>query len=176
VGQLPVSEAPTSAGSLRGARLDVAATTALLTGERQCVLSFVDEDGWPRAVVLSYLWSSGSFWVTAIEGRAHVRGMRRDPRVTVTVERHVDGRQMLAQRGQAAFCDNDGARASFFTRFAGLHAPGTAAAFRAHLDTPERAVIEIKPVGRPVTHDSRRLAGDGRGTVPSGLPAVHGEQ
>lgn len=171
-----MSEAPTSAGSLRAARLDVAATTALLTGERQCVLSFLGEDGWPRAVVLSYLWSSGSFWVTSVEGRAHVRGMRRDPRVTVTVERHIDGRQMLAQRGQAVICDDAAARTSFFVRFASHHAPGTAAAFRAHLDTPKRVVIEIKPVGRAITHDSRRLAGDGRGTVPSGLPAVHGEQ
>jgi hypothetical protein len=169
-----VSEAPTSAGSLRGARLDGAATAALLTGERQCVLSFLGEDGWPRAVVLSYLWSGGSFWVTAIEGRAHVRGLRRDPRVTVTVERHADGRQMLAQRGRAVFCTDNDERNVFFARFAAHHAPGTAAAFRAHLDTPDRVVIEIKPVGRPVTHDSRRL--DGRGAVRSGLPAVHGEQ
>jgi hypothetical protein len=155
---------PTSAGSLRAARLDAAATTALLASERQCVLSFLAEDGWPRAVVLSYLWTSGSFWVTSIEGRAHVRDMRRDPRVTVTVERHVDSRQMLAQRGLAVFCDDAATRAAFFTRFAGHHAPSTAAAFHAHLDCPTRVVIEIKPVGQPVTHDSRRLAGDGRGT------------
>ncbi len=163
-----MNEAPTSSGSLRAARLDLAATTALLDGERQCVLSFLGADGWPCAVVLSYLWSNGSFWVTAIEGRAHVRSMRRDPRVTVTVERHVDGRQMLSQRGHALFRDDVAVRAAFFTRFASHHAPDTATAFRAHLDSPERVVIEIKPAGRPVTHDSRRLAGDGRGTLPGG--------
>lgn len=151
-------------GSLRGARLDEADARELLASERQCVLSYLDDDGWPRGVVLSYLFREGRFWVTAIAARSHAKGMRRDRRVTVTVERHDGCRQMLAQRGRALFHDDPATKREFYRRFALLHAPDTASRYRAFLDTPGRVVVEIEPVGPPTTHDSRRLPGDGRGS------------
>lgn len=154
----------TSQASLRGARLDHDGVVDLLGARHQCVLSFLGGDGWPRGVVLSYLWRDGRFWLTAVAGRAHVVGMQSDPRVTVTVERHDAGRQMLAQRGRAVFHGDREVRARFYEEFAARHAPDTTAAFAAQLDTPDRVVVEIAPVGVPTTHDSRRLAGDGRGS------------
>lgn len=156
---------PSSQGALQGARLSEHDLALLLDSQRQCVLTFLDAAGWPRAVVLSYLHHGGRFWLTAVEQRGHVRAVRADPRVSVVVERHDDGRQMCAQRGRAIVHEDPGTKSWFYPAFAAVHAPATAATFAHHLDTPGRVVIEIDPVGSPVTHDSRKLPGDGRGTL-----------
>ena len=161
---------PSAAGSLRDARLSTEDQAALLSAQIQCVLSFHDPAGWPRAVVLTYIYVRERFWLTAVSGRPHVEGLRADPRVTVVVSNlgtSISGRQMLAQRGTATLHTDRPTLDWFFPRFAQRHEPQTPASFARHLDTPNRVVIEVTPVGRPTSHDSRRLSGDGRG-APGG--------
>jgi hypothetical protein len=157
---------PSAAGSLRDARLSAEDQAALLSAQSQCVLSFHDPAGWPRAVVLSYIYVRERFWLTAVSGRPHVEGLRADPRVTVVVSNlgtAISGRQMLAQRGTATLHTDRPTLDWFFPCFAQRHEPQTPESFARHLDTPNRVVIEVAPVGRPTSHDSRRLSGDGRG-------------
>jgi hypothetical protein len=157
---------PSTAGSLRDARLLAEDQAALLSAQSQCVLSFHDPAGWPRAVVLSYIYARERFWLTAVSGRPHVEGLRADPRVTVVVSNlgtPTPGRQMLAQRGMVTLHTDRPTLDWFFPCFAQRHEPQTPESFARHLDTANRVVIEVAPVGRPTSHDSRRLSGDGRG-------------
>jgi general stress protein 26 len=157
---------PTSSGSLRGATLTPEALHELLDAQQQCVVSFHDANGWPRGVVLSFLYARDRFWLSAVNGRTHVEGLRSDPRLTVVVNNlgtDAPGRQMLAQRGQAVLHTDRETLDWFYPLFAARLVPDSPAPFVAHLDTPNRVVIEVVPEGRPLTHDSRRLDGDGRG-------------
>jgi hypothetical protein len=70
---------------------------------------------------------------------------------------------MLAQRGIATLHTDRRTLDWFFPCFAMRHEPDSAESFARHLDTSGRVVIEVVPVGTPTSHDSRRLAGDGRG-------------
>ena len=157
---------PTSQGSLRGADLGPDELSALLDAQTQCVVSFHDQHGWPRGVVLSYLFTEGRYWLSAVEGRAHVDGLRNDPRMTIVInERGTDsvGRQMIAQRGRAVVHTDRATLEWFYPLFAQRLVPADPGPFLQHLDTPNRVVIEVVPEGRAISHDSRRLAGDGRG-------------
>jgi Pyridoxamine 5'-phosphate oxidase len=157
---------PTSAGSLRGASLAPEDLSALLEAQTQCVVSFHDQAGWPRGVVLSFLFADERYWLSAVSGRLHVEGMRNDPRVTVVVNdlgTGSVGRQMIAQRGRAIVHTDRPTLEWFYPRFAARLMPAAPEPFITHLDTPNRVVIEVVPEGRPVSHDSRQLAGDGRG-------------
>jgi general stress protein 26 len=157
---------PTSAGSLSGASLTAEALAVLLRDQQQCVVSFHDASGWPRGVVMSFLFARERFWLSAVEGRMHVEGLRNDPRLSVVVNNlgtDTVGRQMIAQRGHAVLHQDRETLEWFYPLFAARLVPHAPQPFARHLDTPNRVVIEVVPEGRPLTHDSRRLAGDGRG-------------
>ena len=157
---------PTSAGSLSGAHLSPDDLAVLLDAQKQCVVSFHDQHGWPRGVVLSFLFARDRFWLSAVDGRAHVEGLRADPRLTVVVNElgtGTAGRQMIAQRGNAILHKDRPTLEWFYPLFAARLVPDAPEPFARHLDTPNRVVIEVVPEGRPLTHDSRRLPGDGRG-------------
>ena len=90
--------------SLRQARLDGAGRRELLDSQRECTFVFSNDEGWPSGVVMNYLHIDGTFWLTAVEGRAHVRALGAEPRVTIVVSRagsKLPGRRMVAFRGRA---------------------------------------------------------------------------
>jgi len=159
----------TTNGSLRGAGLSDADAAALVAAQLYCVLSFVDAEGWPRSVVVSYLPHGGRFWFTAIAGRRHVEGPRADPRVSVVVDNRgtgLSGRRMISQRGRSVLHQDRSTLDWFYTAFAARHEPANPEPYARHLDVPDRVVVEVVPVGRPTTYDSRRLSDDPRATEP----------
>lgn len=159
----------TTNGSLAGARLAPEDLAALVDAQLYCVLSFTDPEGWPRGVVVSYLPHEGRYWFSAIAGRRHIEGPRHDPRVSVVIDNRgtdLAGRRMISQRGRAVLHTGRDTALWFYGAFAARHEPADPQPYARHLDVPDRVVVEVVPVGRPTTYDSRRLTDDPRATDP----------
>lgn len=164
----------TTNGSLAGAKLAPGDLAELIDTQLYCVLSFTDPEGWPRGVVLSYLPHEGRYWFSAIAGRRQIEGPRNDPRVSVVIDNmgtDLSGRRMVSQRGRAVLHQDRPTVEWFYAAFAARHEPADPGPYAAHLDVPDRVVVEVVPVGRPTTYDSRRLVDDPRATDPRLPPA-----
>lgn len=147
--------------SLAYARLDPSDREELLEKQVECTFVFRDERGWPSGVVMNFLRRTGTFWLTAVEGRAQVRALARDSRVSIVVSgagTPLVGRRMAAYRGLATvhrdLTDLEWALGAFAERFR----PSDPAGFRQLLDTPNRVVIEVVPVAVASSHDHRKVA------------------
>lgn len=142
----------------------------LLEAQTECVLSFNSDQGDPSAVVLSFLVHEGRFWFTSVDGRAQVRGVDRDPRACVVVSSTgtgLEGRRMLSLRGRASVHREPEAHSGVLERIAERLAPSDPDEFLRILRSPGRIVIEFVPLTVVASHDSRRMAGDGRGGRPT---------
>ena len=158
---------------LRPARLGEAGIAELLETATEATLVFAsEEDGWPQGGVVSFLQAKGSLWIAAVEARGHTRALRQDPRATLVVSSSgttLAGRRMVALRARAIVHVEPAVRQRILPLLAGRLAPGDAAAMLRLLDTHRRVVIELTEPRVVVSHDSRRIAGDGRGS-PGAAP------
>ncbi len=161
--------------ALQSLRLDLSAQDELLDAQTECTFVFQGEHGWPSGVVMSFLRADGAFWLTAVRSRPHAKALARDPRVTLVVSNAgtgSTGRQMLAVRGVATVHDDAPTTAWFLERFTARMQPGDPVAFARLLDSPGRVVVEVRPVAVAVSHDSRKMPGNGRGApAPSAVDA-----
>ena len=151
---------------LRGVGLGRDGQAELIAAQTECTFVFTNEHGWPSGVVMSYIELNGSFWVTAVEGRGHVRGVEKDPRVSMVVSNAgtgLAGRRMLSMRGTAVIHRDPATKATFLEAFAARHQPDDPASFIRLLDSSNRVVIEFHPTAVAVSHDSTKLPGNGRG-------------
>lgn len=152
---------------LRASRLGEAAIAELLDAATEATLVFASkEDGWPQGVVVSFLAAEGSLWVAAVEGRGHTRALTRDPRATLVVSSSgtaLPGRRMVALRARAIVHGEPAVHQRILPLLAARLAPGDPAAMLRLLDTARRVVIELAEPRVVVSHDSRRIAGNGRG-------------
>ena len=157
--------------NLAEARLSVVGQQELWDAQTEGVLTFL-QDGLPTAVVMSYLVDAqGHFWFATVEGRRQVRGVDADPRVAVVVSNtgtDLPGRRMVALRGEAVVHRDRAVVMDAVTRLAPRLAPNDPEAFVRLLDSPNRVVIEVAPTRITASHDSSRLAGDGRGGPSEG--------
>lgn len=153
--------------NLASARLGLAEQHQLWEAQTECVLSFL-QDGLPTAVVMSFqVDDDGHFWFATVEGRRQVRGVDSDPRVAVAVSStgsDLPGRRMVALRGEARVHRDRDVVMDRVRRLAPRLAPEDPDAFVRLLDSPNRVVIEVVPTRVTASHDSTRLAGDGRGS------------
>ena len=151
---------------LAAARLGVAEQRQLWDAQTECVLTFL-QDGLPTGVVMSFqVDEAGHFWFATVEGRRQVRGVDSDPRVAVVVSStgtDLPGRRMVALRGEAVVHRDREVVMDRVRRLAPRLAPADPDAFVRLLDSPNRVVIEVVPTRVTASHDSTRLAGDGRG-------------
>ncbi|GGD06571.1 pyridoxamine 5'-phosphate oxidase family protein [Nocardioides daphniae] len=151
---------------LAKARMTTADQAELFEAQTECVLSF-NQDGLPTAVVMSYqVDEQGHFWCATVEGRRQVRGVDSDPRVALVVSSTgsgLTGRRMVAVRGTATVHRDREVVMDCVRRLAPRLAPEDPDAFVRLLDSPQRVVIEVVPTRVTASHDSTRLAGDGRG-------------
>ncbi|MBM7365855.1 pyridoxamine 5'-phosphate oxidase family protein [Gordonia hydrophobica] len=151
---------------LAHARLTAEAASALLAEQTECTFCFLDRDGAPAAVVLSFAVDDGRFWFTSVDGRVQVRGVQRDPRVSIVVSgtgTGARGRQMLAVKGHATVHRDIAGLGDKLDLLAMRLAPTHPEKFIDLLTSPRRLLIEVTPSETVASHDSRRLAGDGRG-------------
>lgn len=152
---------------LRGARLEGEGVDELLAAATEGTLVFAAaDDGWPQGVVVSFVRAGTSVWIAAVEGRGHTRALRRDPRATLVVSSTgtgLAGRRMVSLRGRAEVHPDPATRARILPLLAERLAPGDLATLVRLLDTERRVLIELADIRVVVSHDSRRIAGDGRG-------------
>ena len=160
----------TSVEKLAGVSLDGPARAELVATASELTFVFHNAGGWPTAVVLSFLEHDGTFYVTATKDRAHIRQLAVDPRVSIVISNagtELLGRQMLSLRCLAYVHTDRPTMEWFLPRFT-QKLGGRPEAFAALLDSPNRVVVELRPVGVTASHDSRRMPGDGRGDLTTG--------
>lgn len=149
---------------LKGTHLEPEAREQLLLSQAEASFVFADPEGWPRGIIMSYIWERGRFWFTAVEGRRHVVSVDADPRVSVVVTSKGDPARMMASfRGRCTVHRDRETIDWFLHEFTHRLQPEGPAPWRALLDSPQRVVFEVEPVGKPTTHDQRKLPGNGRG-------------
>jgi hypothetical protein len=153
---------------LRGLGLGREGQSELSNAQTECTFVYTNEHGWASGVVMSYVEFDGSFWVTAVEGRGHVRGVEKDPRVSIVISNagtDLPGRRMIAMRGTAIIHRDPATKARFLEPFATRHQPDDPESFIRLLDSSNRVVIQFHPAARAVSHDSTKLPGNGRGAA-----------
>jgi nitroimidazol reductase NimA-like FMN-containing flavoprotein (pyridoxamine 5'-phosphate oxidase superfamily) len=151
---------------LRTLRLDDEGRDELLSTQTECTFVFAGPDGWPVGVIMSFLYADDSFWLTATRTRAHARAIVDNPRVTLVVSSagtSLEGRRMLAIRGVAEVRDDRETKDWFLPRFAAQLKTAKPEEFTRLLDSDNRVVFKVRPVGIAASHDSRKMPGDGRG-------------
>lgn len=151
---------------LRSLKLTADERAELLEGQTECTFIFAGEDGWPSGVIMSFMYADDHLWLTAVRARAHAKALVHDQRVSVVVSSkgtELEGRRMVAFRGEATLHDDAETKAWFLPRFTARLAPSSAAEFSRLLDSPNRVIIKVKPVAITASHDSRKMPGDGRG-------------
>jgi hypothetical protein len=152
---------------LQSLRLEADAIAELLATATECTFTFSsDGDGWPSGVVMSFFYENGEFWLTAAAERRHVRSLAADPRVSIVVTNQgtgLLGRRMYSVRGVATVHSDAATLDWFLPKFAAKLAAARPDEFIRLLSSPGRVVLQVRPAAKPVTHDSRKLPGDGRG-------------
>jgi general stress protein 26 len=151
---------------LRGLGLGKERQSELLDTQTECTFVFTNEAGWPGGVVMSYVQIEDAFWLTAVEGRGHVRAVAADPRVSLVISNagtNLPGRRMLSLRGTAIVHRDTATKAWFLEKFAAKHQPEAPESFIRLLDSPNRVVIQVHPTAIAVSHDSNKIPGNGRG-------------
>lgn len=151
---------------MRQARLDAADLAELADAARECTLVFTGADGWPGGVTMSHLFHDGRFWLTAVRGRAHVRAVQRDERVGLVLSNlgtDLPGRRMVRIKGRGRVLDDRASLDAVLPLISARLQPGGPERMLRLLDSPGRVLIRVDPLGCPQSHDSRKVAGDGRG-------------
>ncbi|KAB1640581.1 pyridoxamine 5'-phosphate oxidase family protein [Gulosibacter chungangensis] len=153
---------------LSQARLDTASQQELLDAQTECTLIFSGDDGEPSGTVLSFAVNEGTFLFTSVRGRAQVRGIERNPEVSIVISNagtDLPGRRMLSLRGTARIHNDPDSIEPMLQILAERLAPDGQDAFLTLLRSPKRVVIEVTPSRVVASHNSLRMAGDGRGKV-----------
>lgn len=156
---------------LSAAQMVAADQEELLATQTECTFVFAGADQWATGVVMSFLWDGTAFWLTAVSSRRHVKALARDDRVTLVISSigtDLPGRRMLSIRGRATVHSDAETKAWFFEQFAQRLNPDARPDFIRLLNSPKRVVVRVEPVQLFASHDSRRIAGDGRGGEPNG--------
>src|SRR4028118_1946305 len=76
---------------LRGTHLARADQDDLLDAQTEGTVACPSREGWPAAVVMSFLRRDGRFWLTAVAGRDHLESLRADGRVTLVLDKRGTG-------------------------------------------------------------------------------------
>jgi hypothetical protein len=168
---------------VRAYTLDEAAEQELLERQTECTFIWVGKDGHPMGVVMNYMFRRGSFWLTATEQRPRIAAVRRDPRVSISITSKGSGitpSRSLSYKCLGTVHDDDATRSWFVPEFARVLRPESeerAASFAAHLDSPGRVVLELRPLVR-IGFDSARMWKAAPSAAPSGggaHPSAGGE-
>jgi general stress protein 26 len=122
----------------------------LLDAQRECVFMWTNKAGEAVGVIVSYLNHDGKIWMTCAEKRARVSAIKRFPRASVCISstgsRLATGKT-VTYKGDCVIHKDSDVTAWFYDAFTNDRrstAEG-AAAYRSHLDSPGRVVIEFTP-------------------------------
>ena len=163
---------------VRAYTLDEAAEQELLERQTECTFIWVGKDGHPMGVVMNYMFRRGSFWLTATEQRPRIAAVRRDPRVSISITSKGSGitpSRSLSYKCLGTVHDDDETRSWFVPEFARVLRPESeqsAASFAAHLDSPGRVVLELRPLVR-IGFDRANMLKAAPSAAPPDAGATH---
>ncbi|MEM7410423.1 MAG: pyridoxamine 5'-phosphate oxidase family protein [Myxococcota bacterium] len=149
--------------------LDPTTREALLTEHKECSFAWTTRDGWPVAVIMSYVWHEERFWLTAGGHRHRISAVRRDPRVCITVTStgtSLGPGKSITVKGRCILHEDAETKAWFYPRFS-RHLEDNerrASAFEERLDSPLRVVLEVVPE-KWITYDGVKMARDAAGKL-----------
>jgi hypothetical protein len=133
-------------------RLTPAEREELLAAQHECTISWNNADGWPVAVIQTYVWQRSSIWVTAFNDKPRVGRLRADGRAAVAVSSSgtsLPADRMASARVMAAVHDDPAVAEWFYPAFAAIAAGPDERAqqgFVKALTRQDRSVIELRPV------------------------------
>lgn len=136
--------------------------TTLLEKQTECCFMWTTSVGEPVGVIMNFVVRDGSFWLTATRQRKRIAAIERDPRVALAISSRgtdIGISQAVTYKGTAVLHDDDATKAWFYPALAAKVRPDSAekqAAFAAHLDSPGRVVIEMRP-GARIGFDSEAM-------------------
>jgi hypothetical protein len=161
----------------------------LLTEQNECTFIWVNQAGQPFGVIMSYIYRaaphelgagdsapgeiSGSFWLTSAEKRVRVAAVRRTGYAAITVSSKgtsLGTGKTASFRGPCVVHDDRATRNWMLPELARALRPDSeegAQAMLAHLDTPNRVVLQLTPDYR-LDFDSRKMWTHARDAAPPG--------
>jgi len=125
--------------------------SVLIAKQTECCLMWTTSTGDPVGVYMNYLYHEGSFWLTATEQRLRIKAYRKRPRGCIAITSRgtdIGVSQAITYKGDIVLHDDANIKAWFYAALAARVRPESADrqnAFVAHLDTPARVVIQLKP-------------------------------
>ena len=137
----------------------------LLATQIECVFNWSTRDGWPMGVIMSCMWRDGRMWLTSGAQRHRIAAIRRDARCSVVVTStgtDVGPGKTVTIKGRCVVHEDDETKAWFYPALAEkvVATPGPAQdAFRKHLDSPLRVVLEVAPQ-KWLTCDAAKMMGE----------------
>ena len=123
----------------------------LLTEQNECVLGWVKGNGDPAATVMSFVLLDDRIALTALEGSARVRAIRRHPQVVLVVTGKgspVGHGRCVSTQGGCEIRSDPATRDRFFPAFSRAVLPGSergAARMARAMNAPENLVLLITP-------------------------------
>jgi len=124
---------------------------ALLREQNECTVAWTNAQGWPVAVVQTYVWAQGAFWITAFRDKPRVGALAAKPQAAVVVSSKgtdVGPEKMLSARVTATLLDDAATQEWFYPAFAAraVSDPGAIAGFAKILGRQDRVIIRLDPV------------------------------
>jgi len=130
--------------------------------QSECAVVWSTKDGWPVGVMHRFVWHEGEVWVTCAMHRKRVPALRRDPRSCVIVSSEgtsLGGDKTVTMKTIATVHVDRAVKDWFYPALAAKMNPGRpegAAMFEEMLDSPNRVVIELRPV-KVISYDGALL-------------------
>ena len=138
---------------------------SLLNAQSECTFCWGTRDGSPMGVIMAYVWKDGRVWLTATSQRKRIGAIRRNPTCAVVVTSvgspEPPGRTVTI-KGPCTIHEDAETKAWFYPALAEkvVGTPGPAQdAFRKHLDSPLRVVLEVSPE-KWLTCDAAKMMGE----------------
>jgi general stress protein 26 len=120
--------------------------------QTECAVVWSTKEGWPVGVMHRFVWHDAAVWVTCAAHRKRVPALRRDPRGCVIVSSEgtsLGPDKTVTMKTLATVHDDRDVKDWFYpalaTKLTRGH-PEATEGFRQMLDSPNRVVIELRPV------------------------------
>jgi general stress protein 26 len=144
--------------------LDADREEKLLLAHNECTFIWVNSEGWPVGVIMSYVWRNGKFWLTASGQRKRIAAVRKDPRVCIVVTSTgspLPRNQTITWKGTCTVHDDQATKDWFYPELANAlnTDPERAKFFQEFLDSPRRVILEIEPTQR-IGYDGHKMGKD----------------
>ena len=136
--------------------------TTLLAKQTECTFMWTNAAGDAVGVIMNYVMRDGHIWLTGSGQRKRFAALARRPRASVAVTSRgtdIGVSQSLTYKGDVVLHTDDETKAWFYPALAARVRPGNATqqgAFAAHLDSPNRVIIELVPELR-IGFDAERM-------------------